>query len=363
MEHMTKEQIYHVLQNLSNLEISYTEYTRKQIDYQEYQTYFDYFNNYVIRSHNLIRFYFAFPLTNDTKTPRTVTEYDSIPESMSFLPGHDINVAKIFNFPDTIRHRCEYYTLAYVMEGSGELVLDEQTFSLKEGDFYLIPDRVYYAIRTKPESICICIDLRRSYLSAEYKNIFQDDARLNEFFIESLQPDSSMTYLAMHTANTPVLRNRVLDIFAEHINQEKFNNSAMKNHLALLMTSILRDPSTEIDSSVAIGYMEQQYQLISEYLKQNYQTANLTDIADQLHFSKQYICKIVKTASGKTFQALLMERRLDMVRQYLQETLLSLETISELCGFSTAAHLSRCFKNAYGVPPSVYRENMKERST
>ena len=161
----------------------------------------------------------------------------------------------------------------------------------------------------------------------------------------------------MHTDNSQIIRNRVLDIFAEYINQYKFCNSAMKNYLALLVTSILRNPATEIDSSAAIGYLEQQYQQICEYIKQNYQAASLADIADQLHFSKQYVCKIVKSASGKTFQTLLMERRLEMVKEYLRETSLPIETIAELCGLSTAAHLSRCFKNAFSLPPSAYREN------
>ena len=359
MEHVTREQVYHILQNLSNLEISYTDYTRQKIDYREYQTYFDYFNNYVIRNHNLVRFYFAVPLSREAKLPRLVTEIGAVPESLSFLPGHDITMAKLFNFPDNIRHRCEYYSLIYIMEGGGKLMLDEQSFDLAEGDFYLIPDRVYYAITTRPESICICLNIRSSYLSAEYKNVFQDDARLNEFFVESLQPESQMSYLAMHTDNSQAVRNRVLDIFAEYINQYKFSDSAMKNDLALLMISILRDPATVIDSSVAVSYMEQQFQLVCEYLKLHYQTANLTDISEQLHFSKQYICKIVKSASGKTFQTLLMERRLEMVKEYLQETQLSLETISELCGFSTAAHLSRSFKNAVGMPPSAYREAVR----
>ena len=357
MEHVTREQVYHILQNLSNLEISYTDYTRTHINYEEYQTYFDYFNNYVIRSHNLMRFYFATPLTRDMKLPKTVTEVGAVPEGMSFLPGHDITAAKNFNFPGAIRHRCEYDTLIYIMEGSGSLTLDEQQFTLKEGDFYFIPAMVYYTISTNPESICICLNIRRSYLSAEYKNVFLDDARLNAFFVESLQPDSQMRYLAIHTDNSQTIRNRALDIFAEYINQYPFSDTAMKNYLALLMTSILRNPATEIESSVAVSYTEQQYQLICEYLKQNTQTASLTDISERLHYSKQYVCKIVKSISGKTFQTLLMERRLEMVRQYLEETSLPLETVSELCGFSTAAHLSRCFKNAFGVPPSTYRQN------
>ena len=56
MEIKNRDQIYHILQNLSNLEISYVDYSRQEINYNEYHTYFDYFNNYVIQNHNLTRF-------------------------------------------------------------------------------------------------------------------------------------------------------------------------------------------------------------------------------------------------------------------------------------------------------------------
>lgn len=356
MEQVTRDQLYHILQNLSNLEISYTEYTKKHIDYSKYQTYFDYFNNYVIKSHNLGRFYFPTPLTRDLKIPKAITEYDIISESTNLMPGTDISLAKLFNFPDAIRHRCEYYSLFYIMQGSGILRFDDREFSLQAGDFYFIPCEVYYAITTVPESLCICINIRRSYLNAEYRTLFQDDPRLCDFLTESLDPASQMEYLAFHTDNSETIQNRMLDIFVEYINHDKYSNSAMKSHLALLITSLLRDPKTNIVSSKPIDYSLEQYQDILEYIKQNYQFTNLTDVAEHFHFSKQYICKIIKNASGQTFQTLLMAQRLSMVKKYLRDTSLPIETIAELCGFSTAAHLSRTFKNAYGMTPSAYRK-------
>ena len=46
MEHLDSEQVYRILQNLSNLEISYLEYSNMPKNFVEYKTYIDYFNNY-----------------------------------------------------------------------------------------------------------------------------------------------------------------------------------------------------------------------------------------------------------------------------------------------------------------------------
>lgn len=104
MEIKNRDQIYHILQNLSNLEISYVDYSRQEINYNEYHTYFDYFNNYVIQNHNLTRFYFPIPKDMEhLEYPNDISNFDVISDSLTFLPGFDISVSKLFNFPSLPR--------------------------------------------------------------------------------------------------------------------------------------------------------------------------------------------------------------------------------------------------------------------
>lgn len=359
MENINSEQVYHILQNLSNLEISYLEYSKSPKDFVEYRTYLDYFNNYIIKSHNLSRFYFPLPVTPDFVFPKYISDYDEITDHMNILPGYDFSAVKQFNFPEGLRHKCNYYTLIYLMDGHGMLYLDEGDFELREGDFYLIPAGVYYNFIIEPESICLCFNLRKSYVSAEYKTIFQEDPRLTDFITGSLEEDSTMTHLALHTDNNEDIRELALTIFAEYVNQKKYSNNAMKSYLSLLFTFLLRSDETVIESSVKVSRTEQQFQQILDYLKQHYQSTDLADVADAVHFSKQYVCRIVKNHSGITFQKLLTQIRLDMVKQYLAETDLSLENIAELCGFGASSHLSKVFKNTFGEAPSAYRKSRR----
>lgn len=168
-----------------------------------------------------------------------------------------------------------------------------------------------------------------------------------------------MTHLALHTDNNEDIRELALTIFAEYVNQKKYSNNAMKSYLSLLFTFLLRSDETVIESSVKVSRTEQQFQQILDYLKQHYQSTDLADVADAIHFSKQYVCRIVKNHSGITFQKLLTQIRLDMVKQYLAETDLSLENIAELCGFGASSHLSKVFKNTFGEAPSAYRKSRR----
>lgn len=247
-------------------------------------------------------------------------------------------------------------TLLYLMEGSGSLHLDDRSFDLQDGDFYLIPSGVYYAIETSLESICIFLNLRTSFIAAEYRSVFMEDPMLTGFLTQSLAAEQGMTWLALHTKENEAVRDLVLTLFAEYINQDKYCNHTMKHYLSLLFAAILRDGRTTVDSPAKTTRRDRQFQQIAAWLKQNYPTASLSALAEQIHFSKQYICRIVRKKTGGTFQALLLEIRLDMARQYLTDTALTLEEISCLCGFASSSHLSRVFRNRFGMPPSVYRK-------
>lgn len=361
MEHLDSEQVYRILQNLSNLEISYLEYSKQPKNFVEYTTYIDYFNNYIIKSRNLIRFYFPYPIDRKNFTiPQYISELGTITDLLTIVPGYDFSVAKQFNFPDGLCHNCNYYTLIYVMEGRGQLNLNKISFDLKEGDFYLIPPYTDYSLNTLPESICLHFNMRRAFVAAEHKSIFQHDSRLSNFVAQSLEPDTSMSWLVLHTDNNSTLRKIALQIFAEYINQENFSNSAMRNYLSLMFIAILRDSNTKLESSAHLNHSERCYQQILEYIKQNYQTVTLTSVSEHIHFSKQYICKIIKSVSGKTFNSLLMEIRLSIVCQYLTDSNLTLESIAELCGFSATSHLSKVFKEYYGMTPTTYRRENKK---
>ncbi len=354
--------VYNILQNLMNLEISYMEYSRKPQDFSEYQTYMDYFNSYVLRSRDLYRFYFPISLSTK-KLPRYISDIGDVTDVLNIMPGYDFSVCKQFNFPGTLRHKCNYYTLFYQMEGSGSLTLDSGRHELRTGDFYLVPPEVYYSVEAGLEGLCICFNLRRAFMAAEYKTVAPGNPQLTRFLLDSLAADGGAQYAAMHTDANDTINDLVLSIFAEYINQDEYSNISMRSYLSLLFATILRSPNTRIESSARVTRLDEQFHLIETWLKKNFQTANLTELADTIHFSKQYICRIVKEKTGDTFNTLLIRTRLQMVVQYLLETNLSLEEIAYLCGFSAASHMSRTFKNEYGMTPSAYRSDKKALPT
>ena len=63
-----------------------------------------------------------------------------------------------------------------------------------------------------------------------------------------------------------------------------------------------------------------------------------------------------KTAFGMTIYQFHLKERLKWAALLLQTTDLPAKEISRKCGFTSAAHFSRCFKKKYDQTPLSYRE-------
>ncbi len=98
-------------------------------------------------------------------------------------------------------------------------------------------------------------------------------------------------------------------------------------------------------------------QKITEYVTSHYaEKISLELIAEQVHLNRTYISSIFKKETGGKFSDYLQRVRLDASKVLLQsDSEITLQSIAEQTGFCDAAHLSRVFKEHYGISPMEFR--------
>lgn len=97
--------------------------------------------------------------------------------------------------------------------------------------------------------------------------------------------------------------------------------------------------------------------LIKEYIQKNYQqTLDLATIADTLGFSSAYLTKIFTKHEGMPPSKYIKKYRLNIAKQLLLTTDISIAVIAEQAGFNDQFHFSKTFKVAEGMSPSEYRQ-------
>ena len=96
---------------------------------------------------------------------------------------------------------------------------------------------------------------------------------------------------------------------------------------------------------------------ICEYLEAHLYDPELSlnSVADQFGVSTKMVGLICKKRYGQTFLNYVRDCQIQRAAELLQTTDLSLEEISEQCGFTNLLTFRRNFRTVMGVNPSEYR--------
>lgn len=113
--------------------------------------------------------------------------------------------------------------------------------------------------------------------------------------------------------------------------------------------AMLEAPTREI-KSVDEAFME----IIHDMLKGNLENSNfnIDDVVEELGLSKSTIQRRIKTISGKTFNQLLREFRLEQAKLIILNRGGNISEIAFQVGFNSISYFSYTFKNYFGFTPS-----------
>ncbi len=79
-------------------------------------------------------------------------------------------------------------------------------------------------------------------------------------------------------------------------------------------------------------------------------------MADSLHMSTGYLHTLYRDTFGITCMDDVIQMRLALAKDFLQHSSISIQTISQNCGYKNVEHFSRQFKKHIGLSPREYRK-------
>lgn len=93
-----------------------------------------------------------------------------------------------------------------------------------------------------------------------------------------------------------------------------------------------------------------------EYIKNNYSSIAVTDVANYLGIDRSYFSAIFRQSMGLTPNEYLTQIRMQQSSRMLQSKLLPVKKIAQYVGYHDALTFSKAFKRFFGVSPRAYRE-------
>lgn len=92
------------------------------------------------------------------------------------------------------------------------------------------------------------------------------------------------------------------------------------------------------------------------YISKNYSSPmSLSEVAEHVHLSKNYISTLFNQVMKESFAEYLAKIRIDKAKEILRLTDYRISEVAELVGFSSEKYFSVSFKNIVGMTPKDYR--------
>jgi len=129
--------------------------------------------------------------------------------------------------------------------------------------------------------------------------------------------------------------------------EERFSNIfELENYLHCCVETLIMKQEEDHSAEVKKNIMP----LIKEYIDKNFQeNISLFSLSEKFSISEKYLSKLFKSYTGENYISYVNRIRVNTALKMLAETNLSIQEISEACGYSDYTYFARVFKKLVGV--------------
>lgn len=260
-------------------------------------------------------------------------------------------------------HKHREYEFHFIPGGKGTVILDEGTFPLQGGMFYLTGPQALHqqeADSWDPMSeLCLHIDIicldevpdEASEWGGPWEVVEADEC-IRQLDIMSTNPsldryDAMSNFLLAYCA----WRDRELGAFS----------TIRQAIIQILLRAARAHDVTQIQPALPSRDMNAyRYRLATQYMRDNYaRPITLNEVAQGLHICGRQLQRILDEQAGETFSGYLERYRLTQVCRALVQTEHTVEQLAAQHGFSSGSYLHYVFKKRMEITPLRYREQQR----
>ncbi|MCM1536893.1 MAG: AraC family transcriptional regulator [bacterium] len=332
------------LYDLSDEELFYQKYYYAKQQEYSYQKFLATVDMEYVRQHNLI-------LTEYPETVPPVYE-----DYWIFDVDQPISALKHNCYTPAIVHSHTFFELTYVYDGTCEQNINNQSVSMRTGDFLIIPPGVHHSISVFNQSIIIQIPVKKATLEGIFFNFLRRDNILSMFFINSIYAQHINDYIIFHSGDDFHIRTAVTHLLLENINREAYWIDMMINTTMNIFGLLLRnyEKSVELPSFVSKSDV-QRFGLI-RFIQEHFADVSLDMVAEKFHYTPEYTSRLIKQTTGMNFKEIVQKVRIEKAEFLLMDTNLTVMSIALQIGYENVEHFIRTFKKIDHMTPTAYRK-------
>lgn len=229
-----------------------------------------------------------------------------------------------------------YHDLIYLIEGGWSFTEQEQEYTLVENDVLLLASGRHHYSKSPclPNTRTFCLHI--SCESGDTENA----------------PGSTMLPTCIHIQQNTKIKEYFNEIVSTYWLDTTYKEIKLQALVDLLLVSLYEEHQQSYNKN---DLASKAIQIITDTPHKRFQTK---EIADMLFVSTKTLNNAMNQKIGMPFYAYQKKQKLEMIALQLEtEPELKLQELALSFGFHDEFHLSKAFKQHYGVSPNEYRKN------
>lgn len=235
-------------------------------------------------------------------------------------------------------HTHTFTEIFYVMEGRGNFLFPEESYSIKPGDLIIIPPYLEHTERSDPGH------------SLQYYVIGIDGITF------PIKETNGHNHIFCDFSQVPFITSLFEQILYEG-RKKKYGSDAICQKLLEILLLKITQTQDLVPELGPTNRMTKECAMIQEYINTNYgEHITLDSLTKLTHMNKYYMAHSFTKYTGLSPIQYLNERRLETACRLLKEADYSVSTISSVTGFSSQSYFTQAFRKKYGITPAKYRQ-------
>ena len=259
-------------------------------------------------------------------------------------------IIAINNQLDKVHYHTGKLELLFMLKGTAELLINNTSLKMKEGDLHIINADNYHMVR--PGKNCVHISI---FLNLPVFNKYIPG--IQYIWFDYINNESSIEKNDTQLESIKAMYFNIIKASIDSISQntEYITNQAVNMLIDLKNRFILSEFNISKESQ-----SDRLWEILDYIYDNCTRRLPLDEVAEHVNLAPNYLSHYIKKACGKTYQELVNYLRSEIALKLLYSSEDSLSTISLKAGFSAFKYFVKYFTNTYGISPQEYRDNYKD---
>lgn len=249
--------------------------------------------------------------------------------------------------------RLNFWSLIYIVEGSGSHYIDFKAYHYQAGDILLINKNQvhHFDINSEVKGYVLHINEPFFYLVQAFNG---------DIFLEFTDKSFGKPLIRLADSKDTTTAKLIDMIYHEYT---KSDDNVSIELLASLFQAFIISIRNQmgITQDILLTKDYENFKTYRELVEKNFvRTKNVDDYASMMHLSKKTVNQATRNVVGLSAKQFIINRVVLEIKRYLSQGQLMNYEIADKLGFFEAANMTKFFKRYEGVSPKEFKEQINK---